>query len=134
MSENFFEGFLDVLEDVVNGVQKNSGNKTNLQGTDRTMQNIQRTHEYTANNKIMGLPPTIPKAKKKEKKKANKSGAAKKNKRTPERKEPAETLSTQNQSNDILPDLLNLSNEDIIKGIVLSEILGKPKSLKKRHW
>ena len=36
------------------------------------------------------------------------------------------------QNNDIFPDFSNLSQKDILKGIVFSEILGKPRALRKK--
>lgn len=40
---------------------------------------------------------------------------------------------TQNKLTDLL-NLSNMNNKDILKGIVLSEILGKPKALKRGRW
>lgn len=40
---------------------------------------------------------------------------------------------TQNKLTDIL-NLSNMNNNDLLKGIVLSEILGKPKALRRGRW
>ncbi|MDQ2086810.1 hypothetical protein RBH29_10275 [Herbivorax sp. ANBcel31] len=59
------------------------------------------------------------------------SGVVDKNKTTP-KSEDAYNVSS-NQRNDILPDFSNLTEKEVVSGIVFSEILGRPKSIRKRH-
>lgn len=119
---DFIYNFLEFIENVVDEVQKNDRN--NRIPSQRMNQPLS-----TSQNQIGG---TVEKTKDLPPARTVKTKEEKEAKATPPKlKEPVKPLTMQNQDDYVVPDFPNISSKDILNGIVFSEILGKPKALRR---
>ncbi|HAA43294.1 MAG TPA: hypothetical protein DCE02_04740 [Ruminiclostridium sp.] len=133
---DIFENIVDVIDTVVDEVQKKSDknkySQRTAEGNIETIKGLSHSARRPVNVKenVIISNYTNTDDKSGALREAN-SGTVKENVATPKIKEHANPSVKKNRNSDIIPNFSNLSGNDVLKGLIFSEILGKPKSLRR---